>query len=147
MKSLIAPLPPTASRRHTGQKRKGTDSAQRSAFLAILLILISRCLQIEKKMRYRVAVPRTREENSPIPVPLDSKPPAMRALQLRVKKDGTLPTNPTDHFNFVVDTCWRLCAKFSLPPFALVAPARAVPIALNATALEVVASHKIANVL
>ena len=28
----------------------------------------------------------------------------MLALQLL---DGTLPTNPTDYFNFVVDTCWR----------------------------------------
>ena len=32
---------------------------------------------------------------------------AMLALQLRVKKNGNLPTNPTDFFNFVVDTCWR----------------------------------------
>ena len=32
-------------------------------------------------------------------------PPAMQAMQLQVKKDGTLPTNPTDYFNF--DTCWR----------------------------------------
>ena len=43
---LMAPPPPAASRRHNGQKRKGTASAQ-SAILAILLIQISRCLQIE----------------------------------------------------------------------------------------------------
>ena len=69
--------------------------------------------QIEKFMQYSVAVPSTREENSPIPDPillpvrLDSMQLAMLALQLRVKKNGNLPTNPTDFFNFVVDTCWR----------------------------------------
>ena len=58
-------------------------------------------------MRYRVAIPSTREGSSPTPVPLDSVPSGMRALQLRVKNEGHVPTNPTDYFNFVVDTCWR----------------------------------------
>ena len=61
-------------------------------------------------MLYFGAVSSTREGNSPIPVPFDSVLPAMRALQLQVKNDGTLPTNPTDYFNFVVDTCWRASA-------------------------------------
>ena len=51
-------------------------------------------------------LPSTREGNSPIQVPLDSLP-AMLALQLQVQKDGTLPTNPTNYFNSVVDKCWR----------------------------------------
>ena len=31
----------------------------------------------------------------------------MLALRLQVKKDGTLPINQTDYFNFVLDTWWR----------------------------------------
>ena len=99
---LIVPLPPAASERHTGQKRKGTGS------VVIPSNLADPDFQVPantKKSQYSVAVPRTRNRNSPILVPLDSMQPAVRALQLRVEKDGTLPTNPTEYFNFVVDTC------------------------------------------
>ena len=90
-----------------------------------LLIQISRCLQIEKKCcskhkrgKFTNTCTKqkkksTREGNAPIPVPLDPVQPAMRALQLRVKKDGTLPTNPTYYFKFAVDTCWRANAQVS----------------------------------
>ena len=95
-------------------RREKEQQVHGSAILAILLIQ-TREFQVianRKKLRYRDAVPRTREGNSPIPVPSDSVPPAsaMRGLHLRVKKDGTLPTNPTDYFNFVVDTCWKASA-------------------------------------
>ena len=63
-------------------------------------------IQIEKKSTPQCNS-KTKGGNSPIPVQLDSVPPGMRALQLQFKKDGTLPRNPTDYFNFVVDTCWR----------------------------------------
>ena len=103
---LIAPPPSAASRRHTGHTRKGTANANSpisvpSAQHAVPSTSeenspISVPNPNRKKLRYRVAVPSTREGNS-----------GMLALQLRIKKDGTLPTNPTDYFNFVVDTCWR----------------------------------------
>ena len=73
-------------------RRENKQEVHRTAILAILLIQICRCLQIKKN-----AVPSTREGNSPIQVPLDFVPPAMLVLQLQVKKDGTLPTNPTDY--------------------------------------------------
>ena len=98
---LISPPPPAASRLHNGHKRKGTESAQHavpSTRKENSPISIT---------NQNVAVPSTREGNSPIPVPLDSVPPGILALQLLVKKNGTQPTNPTDYFNFVADTCWR----------------------------------------
>ena len=113
--SFIAPLPPAGGGRHTGQKRKQTSNLadpdvqvpanrkkcgskhNRGKFTNIHT-------KSRQKMQYSVAVPSTREGNSPIPVPLDSVPPGLRALQLQVKKNGTLPTNPTDYFNFAVDT-------------------------------------------
>ena len=75
-------------------RRENKQEVHRTAILAILLIQICRCLQIKKN-----AVPSTREGNSSIQVQLDFAPPAMLALQLQVnlKKDGNLPTNPTDY--------------------------------------------------
>ena len=89
---FFAPLPPAGVKRHTGQKRKRTRSAQVSNS-SNLAYPDSRYLQIEKKkaiptskhkrgkftktgtksnkMRYRAAVPSTRERNSPIQVPFE----------------------------------------------------------------------------
>ena len=98
---LIAPPPPppappplAASGRRN--KRKGTASANSpisvpSAQHAVPSTSeenspISEPNPNRKKMRYRVAIPSTRKGNSSIPVPLDSVPPGMRALQLWLKK-------------------------------------------------------------
>ena len=54
-------------------------------------------------MLYSSAVPSTREGNSPVQVPLGAVQLAMLALHLGVRKDGPLPANPTEYFNFVVD--------------------------------------------
>ena len=106
---LIAPLPPVANRRHnrrhTGNKRKGKASAQHA-----VLSTKEENSPISIPNREKNVIQRCsskHEGNSSIPVLMYSVPPGMRALQLRVKKDGTLPTNPTDYFNIIVDTCWR----------------------------------------
>ena len=105
---LISPPPPAAIRLHTGHKRKGTASAQHAVpSTSEENSPISIPNQNLKKLLYSIAVPSTREGNSPIPLPLDLVPPGILALQLLVKNNGTLPTNPTDYFNFVADTCWR----------------------------------------
>ena len=109
---FFAPLPPAGGGRHTEQKRKRTGSAQVSnpSNLADPDFQVpanrkKKAIPTSKHKRGKFTKNGTKsreksdtalqfqaqERNSPIPVPLDSVPPAMRALQLRVKTDGTLP--------------------------------------------------------
>ena len=71
-----------ASLHHSLQQVVDATLGRRENKPAILLIQISRCLQKCGSKHKRG---------------IFTKEPAMRALQLRVKKDGTLPTNPTDN--------------------------------------------------
>ena len=80
---FIAPLPPALVQQVVGTTLGRTGRAQ----VSDPSNLADPDFQVpanRKKLRCHFAVPSTREGNSPIPVPLDSVPPAMRALHLRI---------------------------------------------------------------
>ena len=90
--------------KHSGQRRKGKGSAHlRDPSNVAGPDFQVPANQLLKQLQYCVAVPRIREGNSSISIPLDSVPPAVLALHLPTKKNGTLPANPTEYFN----TCLR----------------------------------------
>ena len=103
---FFAPLPPAGGRRHTGQKRKRTRSAQVSNS-SNLAYPDSRYLQIEKKKWFQL--PSTRERNSPRPVPNRTKCDTVLQFQAQEREIHQYRYHLNSAYNLKSNRLFQLC--------------------------------------